>query len=146
MKDGSRTYSLSMRDSMRVPQPGLAADFGPAWVRYFAKLLGEELPRSSLDPGDSLEKAGIMAGIIGRSKRVGGGQSANTRWACRQSLKPSGLPHRNASRESRLITTWRSIHTQITCLKFVTFSMPECVPMARFGVTVSAIRNREARK
>ena len=108
--------------------------------------VGEELPRSSLDSGGSLEKAGIMAGIIGRSKRVGGGQSASTRWACRQPLKPSGLPHRDASRESRLITTWRFIHTQIACLNFTTFPDPGCVPMARLGVTLSAKCNREAVK
>jgi hypothetical protein len=109
-----------------------------------SRLSGEELPRSSLDPGDSLVKVGIMAGIIGRSILDGGRKSARTRWACRRPLKPSGLPRSDTSRDLRLITTWRSIHTQYACPKIETFMGFQCVRMARHGVAVSAWSNREA--
>jgi len=40
-------------------------------------LFGEELPRGSLNPGDSYKKVGIMAGIIGRSILNGGRKPAH---------------------------------------------------------------------
>ena len=101
-------------------------------------LFGEELPRGSLNPGDSYKKVGIMAGIIGRLIMDGGRKSAHTRWACHQPLKPSGLPRNETSRDSRLITTWRYIYTQSACPIFVTFGGLQCVRMARYGVAVSA--------
>jgi hypothetical protein len=109
------------------------------------RLCGEELPRGSLNPGDSLEKVGIMVGVIGRSKPVGGRKSARTRWAWRQPLKPSGLPRDDTSRDSRLITTWRYIHTQNACPKFVTFCGGRRVRMARNCIVLSALHNREAK-
>ena len=60
---------------------------------------GEELPRGSLDPGDSLEKVGIMVGFKGRYVLVGGRNPADTRWACRRPQKPSGLPRNETSRD-----------------------------------------------
>ena len=105
---------------------------------------GEELPQGSLNPGDSYKKVGIMVGIIGRSILDGGRQSAHTRWVCRQPLKPSGLPRNETSRDSRLITTWRYIHTQSACQVFGTFCGVQGVRMAPHGAAMSAESNREA--
>ena len=102
------------------------------------KLYGEELPRGSLNPGDSLLKVGIMVSIIGRSILEGGRNSAHTRWACRQPLKLSGLPRRNTSRDSRLITTWQYIHTQSACQNFVAFCGVQGVQMTLHGIAMSA--------
>jgi len=101
-------------------------------------LCGEELPRGSLNPGDSYLMVGIMVGIIGRSILNGGRKSAHTRWACRQPLWPSGLSRSETSRDSRLITTWRFIHTQFTCQNFATFCGLQGVQMTLYGIAMSA--------
>ena len=101
-------------------------------------LFGEELPRGSLNPGDSYLMVGIMVGIIGRSILNGGRKSAHTRWACRQPLWPSGLSRSETSRDSRLITTWRYIYTQSACQVFATFCGARGVQMAHYGSEVSA--------
>ena len=100
-------------------------------------LFGEEPPRGSLNPGDSYLKVGIMVGIIGRSILDGSRNSAHTRWACRQPLRPSGLSRSETSRDSRLITTWRYIHTQSACQIFMTFGGVRGVQMAHYGSEVS---------
>ena len=99
---------------------------------------GEELPRGSLNPGDSCLKVGIMVGIIGRSILDGSRNSAHTRWACRQPLWPSGLSRSETSRDSRLITTWRFIHTQSACQNFATFCGLQGVQMTLYGIAMSA--------
>ena len=103
--------------------------------------IGEEPPRGSLDPGDSLEKVGIMVGFIGRYELVGGRNPADTRWACRRPQKPSGLPRNETSRDVGSITTWQFTYTQYSCPEISLKKRPRCVRVAQPRVTMSRFGN-----
>ena len=107
---------------------------------------GEELPRGSLDPGDSYLKVGIMVGSKGRYVMVGGRNPADTRWACRRPQKPSGLPRNETSRDSGTITTWRFTYMQFSCPEISLKNGPRCVRVAQPRVTMSRFGNSPVKR
>jgi hypothetical protein len=128
-------------DEWHIEEDPWESEGGKSEIRNPKFRQGEELPRGSLDPGGNFEKVGIMVGVKGRYKLVGGRKPADTRWACRRPQKPSGLPRQETSREKGSITTWRNTYMQNTCLKIVLKTRSRCAQVAQLRVTMSGFGN-----